>query len=308
MVQPLCALALQFLVPETDTITEQIVHSHADIRPMTTQTIAFIGAGNMAAALISGLIQDGYPADKIIACDPDRKRIDFISECCSVQTSDDNSATVAVADVVVLAVKPQILPQVTRELANAIKQRMPLVISIAAGIQTSHLGNWFGADVAVIRTMPNTPAMLQVGTTGLYANSHANEEQRNIAESIMRAVGITVWVKEETMMDTITAISGSGPAYFFLFMEEMIAAAEKLGIDQNTAKLLTLHTALGAARMAIENPDSPASLREKVTSPGGTTAAALDVFADKGLNGIIEEALRAARDRSIELSSQMDEI
>ena len=149
--------------------------------------------------------------------------------------------------------------------------------------------------------------MLQVGTTGLFANSNASEEQRNIAESIMRAVGIAVWVSEETMMDTITAVSGSGPAYYFLFMETMIKAAEKLGIDHETAKLLTLHTALGAARMAIENPDSPASLREKVTSPGGTTAAALSVFDTKGLDHIVEDALTAARDRSIELSNQVEE-
>ncbi len=273
---------------------------------MTTRTIAFIGAGNMAAALIKGLVEDGYPADSIIASDPDHQRTDFIKECCAIRTSDNNRAAVLEADVVVLAVKPQALPQIARDIAESVSSSKPLIISIAAGIQTKHLAEWLGEDTAIIRTMPNTPAMLQTGTTGLYANPNANEDQRNLAESIMRAVGLTLWVDEETMMDSVTAISGSGPAYFFLVMELMIKAAEKMGMEHDSAKLLTLHTALGAARMALENPDDPSVLREKVTSPGGTTAAALAVFHEKGLDQIIEDALIAARDRSIELSSQVN--
>lgn len=274
---------------------------------MKENKIVFIGAGNMAAALINGLVQDGYPADRITAADPDTNKTNHLRDCCGVSTSTDNNEAIADADIIVLAVKPQILPEVTKSIAAAVQTAKPLIISIAAGIRTGHLQQWLGKDIPLIRTMPNTPAMLQTGTTVLCATDAVSEEQRNSAESIMRAVGLALWVEDEAKMDAVTAVSGSGPAYFFLFMEQMIAAAKELGLDSDTARLLTLHTALGAARMALENPDDPSSLRAKVTSPGGTTAAAISVFENGGLQQLIKDALTAARDRSIELSSQVDE-
>ena len=273
---------------------------------MKENRIVFIGAGNMAAALINGLVQDGYPSGNITAADPDEQKTAHLHECCGISTATDNNSAVMEADIVVLAVKPQVLPEVAKSISSTVRQKNPLVISIAAGIQTAHLEKWLGEGTALIRTMPNTPAMLQAGTTALFATESVSEEQRNHAESIMRAVGLALWITGESQMDAVTAVSGSGPAYFFLFMEQMIAAARELGIDDETARLLTLHTALGAARMALENPDDPSTLRSKVTSPGGTTAAAIETFENGGLRKLVAAALTAARDRSIELSSLVD--
>ena len=209
------------------------------------------------------------------------------------------------ADIVVLAVKPQVLAAVAQDLAPVVQEQQPLVISVAAGIRIEHLQHWLGPDCAIVRTMPNTPAMLQAGATGLFASDRVSEEQRSLAESLMRAVGITVWVQHEGLIDAVTALSGSGPAYFFLIMEQMIRSARTLGLGEEEATLLTLQTALGAARMALESDDSPATLRARVTSPGGTTEQAIRVFEQEGLEQIVKQAMTAARDRSIELSSQL---
>jgi pyrroline-5-carboxylate reductase len=274
---------------------------------MRDTTIAFIGTGNMAGALIRGLLQDGHPADRIIAADPDMDKLAAICGESGINSSSDNNAAVAGADVIVLAVKPQIMADVAQGIAASVQQHRPLVVSIAAGIPVRHLEHWLGHGIAIVRTMPNTPAMLQTGATGLFAGEHVSEEQRNLAESIMRAVGITVWVDREGLIDAVTAVSGSGPAYFFLFMEEMIRAAGALGLDEQDASLLTLQTALGAARMALESNDPPATLRARVTSPGGTTERAIRVFEEEGLEQLVKRAMTAARDRSIELSSQLPE-
>jgi pyrroline-5-carboxylate reductase len=177
-----------------------------------------------------------------------------------------------------------------------------LIISIAAGVREQFLQQWLGGEVSLVRTMPNTPAMIQAGATVLHAGPAVNEEQRNLAESIMRSVGLTRWVDEEDELDAVTALSGSGPAYFFLVMEAMEAAGVELGLDAETARLLTMQTALGAARMAMESRDSPALLRERVTSPGGTTESALQTFEDGDLRGLIKRALGSAHTRSKELS------
>ncbi|MGD8266043.1 MAG: pyrroline-5-carboxylate reductase [Chromatiales bacterium] len=272
---------------------------------MKEKTIAFIGAGNMAGALIRGLLQDGHPAERIIAVDPDRQKLDVFSSESGINCTTDNAAAVSAADIVVLAVKPQIVASVAQDLASAVQKQQPLVISVAAGIRIEHLEHWLGPDCAIVRTMPNTPAMLQAGATGLFASVRVSEEQRSLAESLMRAVGITIWVEHEGLIDAVTALSGSGPAYFFLFMEQMIRSARKLGLGDEEATLLTLQTALGAARMALESDDSPATLRAKVTSPGGTTEQAIRVFEQEGLERIVKQAMTAARDRSIELSSQL---
>jgi pyrroline-5-carboxylate reductase len=269
---------------------------------MDSKTIAFIGCGNMAASLINGLVADGYEAKQIIASDPDSAKTSQLSSHLGIETTTDNSQAVELADMVVLAVKPQLLEQVATSIAPAVQKKQPLIISIAAGVLEQDIENWLGGSVALVRTMPNTPAMIKVGATVLHANHLVTSEQKNQAETILRAVGLTQWVESEELLNAVTALSGSGPAYFFLVMEAMESAAVKLGLPEETAHLLTLQTALGAARMAMESSDTPAVLREKVTSPGGTTEAALKSFEDGGLRDLFTQALTEARDRSIELS------
>jgi pyrroline-5-carboxylate reductase len=270
---------------------------------MNNKTIAFIGCGNMAASLINGLIADGYDPNRIIASDPDSAKTAQLSSHLGINTASDNSSAIEHAEMVVLAVKPQMLEQVATAMAPAVQKQQPLVISIAAGVLEQDIENWLGGDIALVRTMPNTPAMIKVGATVLHANPMVTSEQKNQAETILRAVGLTQWVDDEALLDAVTALSGSGPAYFFLVMEAMEAAAVKLGLPAETAHLLTLQTALGAARMAMESSDTPAVLREKVTSPGGTTEAALNRFEEGELRDLFTQALTEARDRSIELSN-----
>jgi pyrroline-5-carboxylate reductase len=269
---------------------------------MNSKTIAFIGCGNMAASLINGLVSDGYNPKKIIASDPNSASTAQLSSHLGIESTSDNVEAIEFAEIVVLAVKPQMLEQVATATAPAVQKKQPLVISIAAGVQEKDIENWLGGNIALVRTMPNTPAMIKVGATVLHANSMVTSEHKNQAETILRAVGLTQWVENEAMLDAVTAISGSGPAYFFLVMEAMEAAAVELGLPKETAHLLTLQTALGAARMAMESSDTPAVLREKVTSPGGTTEAALKRFEEGGLRDLFLQALTQARDRSIELS------
>jgi len=274
---------------------------------MNAQSIVFIGGGNMATALISGLVADGTPVEHLLAVDPDPAKREALSARCGVRTAEPGTEAAAAADVLVLAVKPQRLHQVARELAPVVQQHRPLVISIAAGVSSTSLQRWLGGGVALVRSMPNTPAMLQAGATVLFAGAGVSEDQRDTAERILRAVGLTRWVQDEALLDAVTALSGSGPAYFFLIMEAMEEAAMQLGLPRDTAHLLTLQTALGAARMAMESSDDPATLRHKVTSPGGTTERALQVFDEGGLRDLFVRALGAARDRSLELSKTLDE-
>ncbi|RLJ19878.1 pyrroline-5-carboxylate reductase [bacterium endosymbiont of Escarpia laminata] len=269
---------------------------------MKLNSITFIGGGNMAASLISGLIADGYDPTHITASDPNTERLAYLAANYAIHTETDNDAAVQNADIVVLAVKPQVLESVVRDMAGAIWRHQPLVISIAAGVREAALREWLGEDIALVRTMPNTPAMIQSGACGLHASENVSDIQKDQAESILRAVGLTCWVTDESQMDAVTALSGSGPAYFFLVMEAMESAAIKMGLEAENARLLTLQTALGAARMAMESKDSPATLRKKVTSPGGTTERALGILQEGGLPALFEQALNGARDRSQELS------
>lgn len=270
---------------------------------MKSKKITFIGAGNMATSLISGLITDGYDPQMITASDPDSEKLAQLAARCGIHTEPDNLKAVTAAHVVVLAVKPQALESVARELAPAIQQLHPLVISIAAGVQEAALTSWLGEKAALVRSMPNTPAMIQAGATGLHAGKGVSQEQKNLAESILRAVGLTCWVADESLMDAVTAVSGSGPAYFFLVMEAIETAARHMGLDEETARLLTLQTAMGAARMAMESNDPPAILREKVTSPGGTTERAMRVLEQGKLVELFAAAIAGARDRSQEISN-----
>lgn len=270
---------------------------------MHQRTIAFIGGGNMARSLISGLIADGYGADRIWVSEPAEAKRAELHGHFSIHTTESNAEAAAAANVLVLAVKPQVLKDVAQELAAAVQARKPLVISIAAGIREQDLQRWLGGGVAIVRTMPNTPALVQSGAAALYANAAVSGEERNLAESILRAVGLTVWVEDEALMDAVTALSGSGPAYFFLVMEAMEQAAVHLGLPRETARLLTLQTAFGAAKMALESVEDAATLRARVTSPGGTTERAIGVLEQRCIRETFDEALRAAHARSQELAT-----
>ena len=271
---------------------------------MNNTTLTFIGGGNMAASLIAGLIADGWDPARIRVADNSHKRLQQLSQQFPISTSTDNCDAADQTDIIVLAVKPQVMKSVALELASLIARQQPLVISIAAGISAGALGNWLGKSTAIVRTMPNTPAMVQSGATALYANEHVSEEQRSIAESILRAVGVAIWVEDEAQMDAVTALSGSGPAYFFLFMEALQAAGVELGLPQETARLLALQTAFGAAKMALESNEDAATLRRQVTSPGGTTEHAIRAFQEGALETLVSKALLAAAKRSRELATE----
>lgn len=272
---------------------------------MKQQLLGFIGAGNMAASLIGGLVADDYPADQIWVSDIHEDALGTLVELHGVHVTNRNAIVAEHAQILVLAVKPQVLRGVVEELAPIIQARQPLVVSIAAGITAGSIERWAGGNVAIVRCMPNTPAMVRTGATGLYANTRVGEEQRNQAEAILRAVGLTVWVDDEAQIEAVTALSGSGPAYFFLFMEAMEDAGVALGLERETARLLTQQTALGAGRMAIESAEPPALLRRRVTSPGGTTERAIAVFEEGGLRELITQAMQAAAQRAVELSEEL---
>ncbi|WP_460188290.1 pyrroline-5-carboxylate reductase [Thiomicrorhabdus hydrogeniphila] len=268
-------------------------------------TICFIGAGNMAQSLIGGLIASGYDKQNIIASDPTQTSRNAITEKFGIKTFADNAQAVLQADIVVLAVKPQILEPVCQTIINSVKSKQPLIISIAAGIRSKDINRWLGGQIAIVRTMPNTPALIQTGATGLFANDHVSNEQKSQAEHILRAAGITVWVNEESKLDAVTALSGSGPAYYFLFMEAMEQAGQQLGLDEKTAHILTLQTALGAAKMALESHQDFASLRQNVTSPNGTTEKAIQSFLADGLPETIAKAMQSAQHRAVELADEL---
>ncbi|MGB5337537.1 MAG: pyrroline-5-carboxylate reductase [Gammaproteobacteria bacterium] len=271
---------------------------------MTQHTLAFIGAGNMACSLVGGLIADGWDPARIHVADADPQQLERVSGRFPVTTTSTNPDAAAQADVVILAVKPQSIKEVALELADTVAQSRALVISIAAGMRETSLRGWLGKQTAIVRAMPNTPALVQSGATALYANPAVNEAQRSIAESILRAVGMTLWIDDETMMDAVTALSGSGPAYFFLFMEALQSAGCKLGLPSDTARLLVLQTAFGAAKMALESSEDAATLRRRVTSPGGTTERALEVLQEQEFEARILKALQAAAERSRELADE----
>ncbi len=269
---------------------------------MKDLNIAFIGGGNMAHSLISGLIDDGMPADRLWVSDPNTPALRNLQQRFAVHTTSDNLEATQHGQVVILAVKPQLAKAVAQGLAPALQATHPLVISIAAGIREADLRLWLGDGTAIVRTMPNTPALVRSGATALFANSKVSKEQRDSAESILRAVGMTLWVEDENLMDAVTALSGSGPAYFFLVMEALEQAGEELGLPRDTARLLTLQTAFGAAKMALESSEEPAELRRRVTSPGGTTERAIEVLQGKHIDTVFSEALQAAHQRSLELA------
>ena len=267
--------------------------------------ITFIGAGNMARSLLAGLVHGGYERERLLATDRNADIRAQISAQLGIATTDDNAQAAHWADIVVLAVKPQHLQAICREIGPAVQAHRPLILSIAAGIRIQDIDRWLGGGLPVVRTMPNTPALVQTGATGLYANAAVSQQQKDMAESIMRAVGITVWVEAEPLLDAVTALSGSGPAYFFMFMEAMEQAGTELGLSREQSHLLTLQTALGAAKMAMESGEACNTLRQRVTSPGGTTEQALKVFDKAQCADTVKQAMAAACLRAQVLADQL---
>lgn len=269
------------------------------------KTICFIGAGNMAKSLIGGLTASGYPKQNICATDPTEAQRAQVTETLGIHCYEDNHQAIAKADIVVLAVKPQILQTVCNDIQSSVNHSKPLIISVAAGIETQDIDQWLGSGHAIVRTMPNTPALIQTGATGLFANAKVSDQQKSEAEHILRAAGIALWVDQEAMLNVVTALSGSGPAYYFLFMEAMQATGESMGLDERTAKLLTIQTALGAAKMALESTDDCAQLRKNVTSPNGTTEKAIQSFESAGIRDMVANAMQAAKERAEALAVEL---
>lgn len=259
----------------------------------------------MAASLITGLVESGHASGQIWVSDINEAVLQSLASNLKVNISGNNETVIQKADVVVLAIKPQVIQTVAENIAPLLIQKNVLIVSIAAGITQQSLSKWLGQDVAIVRCMPNTPALVLTGATALHANDKVNGDQKNLAENILRAVGLALWVDNECELDAVTAVSGSGPAYYFLLMEAMEKAGIELGLSEQTARLLIQQTALGAAKIALESTESPARLRERVTSPGGTTQCALEAFQQGGFGQLVSKALHAARDRSIEMSIEM---
>ena len=269
-------------------------------------TIGFIGAGNMAYAIISGLINNDFSAENIKISDTNESLLSLRKKEFNLEVFTDNSELVRHCDVIVLAVKPQILSSVCQLLKQALNSNT-LIISIAAGVRVHDIDRWLSGDCAIVRTMPNTPALLNQGVTGMFANERVSDAQKELATSILNSVGQSLWVTDEVMLDAVTALSGSGPAYFFLMIESMSKAGVALGLDEKTAQSLSIQTALGASMMASVSDESPRDLRTNVTSLNGTTQAAIESFQDQNFDMIVAHAMRAAFDRASQLAAELSD-
>lgn len=274
---------------------------------MKDPQITIIGCGNMGRSLIGGLISNGHPVKKIIGVDLEPDQRELTSNLFNISVMEDSQTAVREADVIVLAVKPQAIQDLLKSISPGLDLAKSLLVSIAAGIRLQDMENWCGGNPSIIRVMPNTPALINAGIAGMYANQGVTETQRSMAESILRSVGTVIWLDNESLLDTVTAVSGSGPAYFFLIMEVMEKAAHHLGLSHEHARNLVLQTALGSAKMALESNYDPAYLRRQVTSPGGTTEKALEVMIQSGIEQIFQDALSAAKQRAAELATEFSE-
>ena len=275
--------------------------------PAPAGQIAFIGGGNMARSLIGGLIGRGTPPGDIRVVAPSLSTREALQRDFGVATFESAAEAVRGTDVWMFAVKPQVMPGVCGELAEAARATRPLAVSVAAGITTAQMERWLGGEAAVVRAMPNTPSMLGAGVTGLFANARVDEAGRERADAVLATAGATVWIGDESLMDSVTAASGSAPAYVFLLAEAMEDAAIAQGLPADSARTLVLQTILGAARMLTESGESPSELRRRVTSPGGTTHAAITTFEEGGLRELVGRAMGRAADRGRELSAANDD-
>ncbi|MFQ5761339.1 MAG: pyrroline-5-carboxylate reductase [Acidiferrobacterales bacterium] len=269
---------------------------------MDQAMIGFIGAGNMGRSLAGGLLKSGWDRQKLALADPSPEQRQVVGNLLGLTVGADNYEVANRADVLVLATKPQQMRAVCEGLAPAVQRQKPLIVSIAAGVRINNIEDWLGGNLPIVRVMPNTPALVNSGASGLFANPRVSERQRDLAESILRTVGVTIWLSSEDQLDAVTGVSGSGPAYFFLAMEALEQAAVEQGLDAATARLLAVETAFGAAKMALEGGTDPAELRRNVTSPGGTTERAIAEFQDGGLERLFKQAVAAATARSRELA------
>jgi len=267
------------------------------------QTLSFIGGGNMARSLIGGLIARGADTIRITVADPVPAALESLHRQFGVRVTTNNDEAVRDAEVVVLAVKPQEMRTVATGLGTIVAASRPLLVSVAAGIRASDIQRWC-SGLPVIRCMPNRPALQGCGMTGLYATANVSAQQRKIAFDLMSAVGAAVWLEQETQLDAVTAVSGSGPAYFFLLIEMLEQTGMALGLPAEVSRQLAVETAYGAGRMARESAESATVLREQVTSKGGTTAAALQTLEDRNVRAIFAEAIAAAARRSAQLADE----
>ncbi|MBE0445277.1 pyrroline-5-carboxylate reductase [Psychrobacter sp. FME5] len=272
---------------------------------LDNKKISFIGGGNMAQALISGLVSCGIKPSSITVADPSSEVREQLAAkgLSTVDPTADATAAITDADIVVLAVKPQVMKPVVSAFADALDNQ--LVISVAAGLSTDLLSDMLGGYGNIVRAMPNTPAMIQMGATGLYGTDNITAEQKQLATAVMEASGLVMWVDNEEHMHAVTAVSGSAPAYMFYFIESMVDGAVALGLDKEQASALAMQTMLGAAKMAMGSDDAPAELRRKVTSPNGTTQAAVESMQANDIGRQIVEAMQACYDRSQALSEEM---
>ena len=275
---------------------------------LNEQKLCFIGAGNMANAIIGGLCKKGFPVQNIVACDPSEQNLSNLKQRWNIDITTDNQQAASQADVIILCVKPQVLKVVCEALSSGLSHQ-PLIISIAAGLELSSIEPWIekglGNNLAIVRCMPNTPAQVLKGASGLFANAYVSEVQKEIATTLFSVIGIVEWVDNEQKMHAVTALSGSGPAYIFLVIEAMEAAAIKQGIPAETARKLAAQTVAGAAEMVLTSDLKPAQLKRNVMSPGGTTERAIHMFESLDLVPIFEQAMNAAQERSIALSEQL---
>lgn len=269
------------------------------------ESICFIGAGNMASAIVGGMIQQGYPASAITATSPDTASLATIQQRYQIHTSSHNPTAVEQADVVILAVKPQIMAAVCRELQPVLAQRNPLIISIAAGIPIDALQSWLGHHLAIVRAMPNIPALIGLGATALYGSDNLSSHQHQLAQRIHSATGLVQWLPQEQLMDAATAISGSAPAYFFLMLAAMEEAGIQQGLSADCARQLATQTALGAAAMAQQSELDPTQLMRNVMSPQGSIEKAIQSLEHNGFREMIEQAMQACAERANEMQREL---
>lgn len=272
---------------------------------MINSKVGFIGGGNMGRAIAGGLLRGGMHATDLMIAEPLPEQCDILrKELYGIMVTDDNAAVAAAVDTLLFSVKPQILKPVCQDLAAIVQQSRPLIMSIAAGPTIRDIDQWLGGGLSVVRVMPNQPALIDQGISALFANEQAAEAERNMAEKIMSAVGQVVWLDSESKMDAVTAVSGTGPSYFYLLIDCMIEAAIKFGIDPEIARTLAVETARGATALASAETESMASLIERVRSPGGTTTAAFEQLDSADVRGIFAAAIDAAERRAAELARE----
>lgn len=272
---------------------------------MSSKIVGFVGGGNMTLAIARGLLGSGFPASNVAISEPSAEQRDRLTELLpDITTSSDNATTAQRVDCVVLATKPQVLADVCSDLAASVQDRKPLIISIAAGVRSGDIESWLGGNLAVVRVMPNQPAFLGLGVSALFANDNCSDADRELATTVMAAVGKVVQVNSEADIDSVTAISGSGPAYFYLLIDMLVQTAVAMGLNDATARTLAVETAVGAAALAADSDAAMSELIARVRSPGGTTAAALNSLEQQDIRAIFGAALSAAKHRATELADE----